>query len=140
MERKHQHLLSIARALQIQSHLPIQFWGDCVLNASYLISKLPSPLLNDKTPFELLFHKPPDYGHLKVFGCLCFASTTAQTRNKQFDLQSHTVSFPGMLCFMKLFFLLGPLLLLLLYLILLFLFLWISIKSRKRLNHCSRKT
>ena len=112
MERKHQYLLRIARVLQIQSQLPIKFWGDCVLHAAYLINKLPSPLLYDKTPFELLFHKLPNYSFLKVFDCLCFASTISHTRTKfsprawkcvflgfpfnvkgykVFDLDSHTV-------------------------------------------------
>ena len=59
VERKHQHLLFISKALQFQYNLPIHFWGECVLTTAYLINRLPSPLLGNKTPFELLFHKPP---------------------------------------------------------------------------------
>lgn len=64
----------MARSLRFQSGLPIHFWGECILAATFLINKLPTPVLHYKSPHELLFGHPPRYDALKFFGCLAYAS------------------------------------------------------------------
>lgn len=82
VERKHRHLLEVARALQFQSNLPIRFWGDCVMTTTYLINRTPLKSINFLTPYYKLYKTELDLSHLKVFGCLCFVTTVASQRGK----------------------------------------------------------
>lgn len=82
VERKHQHILSVARALRFQACLPLEFWGHCVLHAIFIINRLPSPVIDMSSPYHRLYGKTPDLTNLRVLGCLCYASNLSPSRHK----------------------------------------------------------
>lgn len=62
--------------------LSLSYWPHAFSTAAYLINSQPTPLLNNKSPFEALFHQTPNYLKLKKFGCLCFPLTKPYNTNK----------------------------------------------------------
>lgn len=66
-ERKHQHILNVARAFKFQSSLPMKYWNDFVLTVVHLINWTPTPLLDYKSPLEMLSTTPSPHTLTCVF-------------------------------------------------------------------------
>ena len=94
VERKHRHILNVARALRFQAHLPTQYWGDCVVTATYLINRTPTKLLKGKTPYEIIYKTQPSYDEIRVFGVLCYARNNPRLKDK-FGSRSRRCLFIG---------------------------------------------
>lgn len=73
-ERKHRHILEVSRVLRFHGHIPIRFWGECVLTAVYLINRLPTAVLKGHTPYEAFHKVKAKLDHLKTLGCFCYAT------------------------------------------------------------------
>lgn len=58
----------------LHANLPTRFWDECILTATLLINKLPFATLQWKSPFKVLFNKPPSFDHLRTIGCLTYAT------------------------------------------------------------------
>ncbi|GKB45076.1 putative RNA-directed DNA polymerase [Tanacetum coccineum] len=54
--------------------IPLRMWSECILTATYHINRLPSSVLNGKSPYEMIYKKCHSLSHKRVFGCLCFAT------------------------------------------------------------------
>ncbi|GKA38340.1 putative RNA-directed DNA polymerase [Tanacetum coccineum] len=94
VERKHRHLLETARALKFEANLPTRFWGECVLTAAHVINRLPSEVIENKTPYEILHNSKPNYDHMKVFGCLAYYRSV-ETKGDKFEVRGRPGVFLG---------------------------------------------
>ena len=82
VECKHRHIIETCLSLLTESHLPKNFWDEGVATATYLINRLPTLVLKNRSPFEVLFKRLPDYKFMKTFGCLCYLNLRPLAQNK----------------------------------------------------------
>lgn len=94
VERKHRHLLQLARSLMMEASMPDQFWAHSLLMATHIINRLPTVVLEWRTPYELLYGRQPDYSTLKVFGCLAYATNTKPHKGK-FEARAYRCALLG---------------------------------------------
>ncbi|KAI3507425.1 hypothetical protein L1887_22411 [Cichorium endivia] len=94
VERKHRHLLETARALMFHANIPKRFWGECIETATYIINRLPSKVLKNQTPYEIVFGHKPDYEHMRTLGCLAYYSSI-ETGGDKFEFRGRPGVFMG---------------------------------------------
>ena len=66
-ERKHRHIVDVGLALLANASMPLKYWDQAFLTATYLINILPSKVIDYQTPVERLLKEKPNYNS---FACL----------------------------------------------------------------------
>jgi hypothetical protein len=78
--------------------VPKRFWGDAILTAAFLINRMPSRVLQFKTPLHTLsqYHSLPSLLNIppKVFGCTCYIHVHQHQRGKM-DPRARKCLFVG---------------------------------------------
>jgi hypothetical protein len=82
IERKHRHVVETGLSLLSHAHMPLRYWDDAFQTACYLINRLPTPVIQNQSPFEKLFNCAPDYLFLKTFGCACWPNLRPYNSHK----------------------------------------------------------
>ncbi|GJS00958.1 putative RNA-directed DNA polymerase [Tanacetum coccineum] len=66
VERRNRHVVETGLTLLAQACVPQRFWHYAFDTAVYLINRMPSRTSTNKSPFEHIFKRSPDYSFLRV--------------------------------------------------------------------------
>ncbi|GKD91631.1 zinc finger, CCHC-type containing protein, partial [Tanacetum coccineum] len=86
VERKNRIVLSTTRSMMKAMKLPLTFWAEVVKHALYILNRVPTRALLDKTPYEALYNRKPNLENLRIFGCTAYAKITIPHLNKLDDI------------------------------------------------------
>ncbi|GJQ68313.1 hypothetical protein Trydic_g16908 [Trypoxylus dichotomus] len=80
-ERRNGTLLDMERCLMMQTELPSQVWAEAY-TANYISNRCPTRSLNDRTPYEIWYGKPPNVSYFREFGCTVFCLNRDPAKGK----------------------------------------------------------
>ncbi|WVZ68483.1 hypothetical protein U9M48_017417 [Paspalum notatum var. saurae] len=103
-EHKHRHIVEVGLSLLAHASMPLKFWDEAFITATYLINRIPSPVTDGVSPLEKLFKQRPDYTSLRTFGCACwphlrpYNTHKLQFRSKQCVFLGYSTLHKGFKC------------------------------------------
>jgi hypothetical protein len=71
-ERKHHHIIETGLTLIFYAYTPLTVWVEAFSMAMYIINRLPTLVLQNASPYEVLYGNSPSYSLFRTFGCLCY--------------------------------------------------------------------
>ncbi|GKD33055.1 ribonuclease H-like domain, reverse transcriptase, RNA-dependent DNA polymerase [Tanacetum coccineum] len=76
VERRNRTMLSTTRSMMKAMKLPLTFWAEAVRHAIYILNRVSTRALVDKTPYEALYNRKPNLENLRIFRCTAYAKIT----------------------------------------------------------------
>jgi histone deacetylase 1/2 len=90
-ERKHHHIVEVGLALLANASMPLKYKDDDFITAYFLITLLPTNVLNFETSKEKLLKIKPNYEPLHIFGYACWPNHRPYNKHKLSFLSQHCV-------------------------------------------------
>ena len=75
-------MVETSLTLLAHGHVPLKFWNFAFTMSIMSINQTPTPVLHNKSPFQLLYGKDPNYLNMKPFGCAIFPFIKPYNKNK----------------------------------------------------------
>jgi hypothetical protein len=72
----------VGLSLFAQAHMPLKFWDEAFLAATYLINHTPSKVISHATPLECLYKVQPNYSSLQISSCACWPNLRPYNQRK----------------------------------------------------------
>ena len=88
-------IMDKAQAMCLHASLPDFYWEFAILHAAHIYNCTPKQGLSWKTPYELLYKKPPTISHLQVFRCGAYVHLPAETCHDKLDPKSQLMIYLG---------------------------------------------
>ncbi|XP_076917265.1 uncharacterized protein LOC143577272 [Bidens hawaiensis] len=94
-ERRNRTMIDIIRSMLHVTKVPKGFWGEAARNAIYILNRVPTKSLTQKTPYEAYKGVKPNLDHLRIFGCVGYVKTPPAISVKKLDDRSTPIVYLG---------------------------------------------